>query len=101
VPELLALRKAETGAPFVIGPSFRLSFGQADAESRELAGRLLAKGIGKGTRVALLSTGRLDPAQKRRRTRRRGVLSGKARCRRRNLVHWSDVSRLQLKPPGR
>lgn len=54
VPELLTLRAPDADAPFVIGPGFRLTFGQADEESRVLAGRLLTRGVGKGSRVALL-----------------------------------------------
>jgi acyl-CoA synthetase (AMP-forming)/AMP-acid ligase II len=54
VPEALS-RCAHHGAdPFVIGTDFRLTFEEADVRSADLAGRLLAAGIGKGTRVALL-----------------------------------------------
>ena len=51
VPEALALRRDTPDHPFVVGPNFRLTFGEADARSAELAGRLLAAGVGKGTRV--------------------------------------------------
>jgi len=54
VPTVLRLRAGDASAPFLIGPDFRLSFEEADARSAELAGRLLASGIGKGTRVGLL-----------------------------------------------
>ena len=48
-------RRLENGAdPFLIGVDFRLSFAEANAQSTEMAGRLLASGIGKGTRVGLL-----------------------------------------------
>lgn len=54
VPALLRLRAGDASAPFLIGPDLRLSFKEADSRSSELAGRLLASGIGKGTRVGLL-----------------------------------------------
>jgi acyl-CoA synthetase (AMP-forming)/AMP-acid ligase II len=54
IPQLLTLRAPDAEAPFVVGVDFRLTFGEAEAQSRELAGRLLASGVGKGTRVALL-----------------------------------------------
>ena len=54
VPDAL-YRRADNGANlFVIGTDFRLTFAEADARSAELARRLLAAGIGKGTRVAVL-----------------------------------------------
>jgi acyl-CoA synthetase (AMP-forming)/AMP-acid ligase II len=40
--------------PFIVGPDFRMTFGEADERSSYLAGQLLAAGIGKGTRVGLL-----------------------------------------------
>ena len=40
--------------PFLIGQDFRLTYGEADARSHNLAGRLLAAGVGKGSRVGLL-----------------------------------------------
>jgi acyl-CoA synthetase (AMP-forming)/AMP-acid ligase II len=55
VPEALQGRALRGGDPFVIGTDFRLSFAEADARSAEVAGRLLAAGIGKGTRVGLLA----------------------------------------------
>jgi acyl-CoA synthetase (AMP-forming)/AMP-acid ligase II len=48
------VRTSHAAADFVIGPDFRLTFGEADERSLELAARLLAAGVGKGTRVALL-----------------------------------------------
>ena len=54
VPAALQRRLGRGSDPFVIGADFRLTFAEADAESAELAGRLLASGIGKGTRVGLL-----------------------------------------------
>jgi len=42
------------GDPFVVGIDSRLTFAEADVQSAELAGRLLASGIGKGARVGLL-----------------------------------------------
>lgn len=54
VPEALARRAHDGADPFIIGTDFGLTFGEAAARSAELAGRLLAAGIGKGTRVALL-----------------------------------------------
>jgi acyl-CoA synthetase (AMP-forming)/AMP-acid ligase II len=60
VPELLAARAEDGKNDFVIGREFRLSFGEADTQSAALAGRLLATGVGKGTRVGLLFPN--DPA---------------------------------------
>src|SRR5262245_24984277 len=40
--------------PFVVTPDRVLTFRDADARSRRLAGHLLRAGVGKGTRVALL-----------------------------------------------
>jgi acyl-CoA synthetase (AMP-forming)/AMP-acid ligase II len=54
VPELLAAREKDGKNDFLIGRELRLSFGEADAQSAALSGRLLASGIGKGTRVGLL-----------------------------------------------
>jgi acyl-CoA synthetase (AMP-forming)/AMP-acid ligase II len=54
VPDALSRRAHDGDAPFVIGTDFRLTFREADARSAELAARLLAAGIGKGTRVAVL-----------------------------------------------
>ena len=54
VPAALQRRLGNGADPFVIGVDFRLTFAEADSQSAELAGRLLASGIGKGTRVGLL-----------------------------------------------
>jgi acyl-CoA synthetase (AMP-forming)/AMP-acid ligase II len=54
VPEALTLREPTPHDPFVVGMDFNLTFGEADARSAELAGRLLAAGVGKGTRVGIL-----------------------------------------------
>jgi len=54
IPELLAARASEPDAAFIIGKDFRLTFGEADEQSMSLAGRLLAAGVGKGTRLGLL-----------------------------------------------
>jgi len=54
VPVALQRRLGDGDDPFIIGSDFRLTFAEADAESNELAGRLLASGIGKGTRVGIL-----------------------------------------------
>ena len=54
VPAALRLRVPNGADPFVIGAGFRLSFAEADTRSAELAGRLLACGIGKGARVGVL-----------------------------------------------
>jgi acyl-CoA synthetase (AMP-forming)/AMP-acid ligase II len=48
------LRRKAPSDPFIIGPDSRMTFGEAETKSAELAGRLLASGIGKGTRVGLL-----------------------------------------------
>jgi acyl-CoA synthetase (AMP-forming)/AMP-acid ligase II len=54
VPAALQRRLGNGADPFVVGVDFRLTFAEADSQSAELAGRLLASGIGKGTRVGLL-----------------------------------------------
>jgi acyl-CoA synthetase (AMP-forming)/AMP-acid ligase II len=54
IPAALAARAGTPDDDFVIGPQFRLTFGEADRQSFELATRLLASGVGKGTRLALL-----------------------------------------------
>jgi acyl-CoA synthetase (AMP-forming)/AMP-acid ligase II len=54
IPEALRARAGDRDDDFVIGTDFRLTFGAADQESLALAGRLLAMGIGKGTRLGLL-----------------------------------------------
>ena len=54
VPEALQQRLGNGDDPFVVGVDFRLTFAEADARSAELAGRLLASGVGKGSRIGLL-----------------------------------------------
>jgi acyl-CoA synthetase (AMP-forming)/AMP-acid ligase II len=54
VPAALQDRSTNRDDDFVIGTGFRLTFGEADERSLELAGRLLARGVGKGTRLGLL-----------------------------------------------
>lgn len=54
IPDLLVLRRERPDDPFLIGPEFRLTFGEADTRSCALAGRLLAAGVGKGSRIGLL-----------------------------------------------
>lgn len=54
IPDLLVLRQSRPDDPFLVGPEFRLTFGEADARSHALAGRLMAAGIGKGSRVGFL-----------------------------------------------
>jgi acyl-CoA synthetase (AMP-forming)/AMP-acid ligase II len=52
--EALQARRRTPDDDFVIGADFRLTYGEADAASAVLAGRLLAAGIGKGSRVGIL-----------------------------------------------
>jgi acyl-CoA synthetase (AMP-forming)/AMP-acid ligase II len=54
IPELLALRRAQPDGEFLVTDDERLSFAEADAQSRALADALLACGVGKGTRVGIL-----------------------------------------------
>src|ERR1700733_1255493 len=54
VPAALQRRLGNGTDPFIVGIDFRLTFAEADSESSELAGQLLANGIGKGTRVGIL-----------------------------------------------
>ncbi|MEY2434531.1 MAG: hypothetical protein QOC92_4256 [Acidimicrobiaceae bacterium] len=54
IPAALHARARDSSNDFLVGPDFRLSFGEADEQSLELAGRLLALGVGKGTRLGLL-----------------------------------------------
>jgi acyl-CoA synthetase (AMP-forming)/AMP-acid ligase II len=54
IPELLRARRAEPDGEFLITDDERLSFGEADTASMELAEALLASGVGKGTRVGIL-----------------------------------------------
>jgi acyl-CoA synthetase (AMP-forming)/AMP-acid ligase II len=54
IPELLALRRAQPDGEFLVTDDERLTFAEADAQSRALADALLAGGVGKGTRVGIL-----------------------------------------------
>src|SRR6201987_3079288 len=54
IPELLRIRRCEPDGEFLITDDERLTFGEADAASLELAEALLAAGVGKGTRVGIL-----------------------------------------------
>ena len=54
VPEALALRRQRPDDLFVVGPDFQLTFGESDVLSSKLASRLLAAGVGKGTRLGVL-----------------------------------------------
>jgi acyl-CoA synthetase (AMP-forming)/AMP-acid ligase II len=54
VGELLELRRAAPDEEFLITDAERLTFGEADSRSAELAGALLKAGVGKGTRVGVL-----------------------------------------------
>jgi acyl-CoA synthetase (AMP-forming)/AMP-acid ligase II len=54
VPELLSRRRALPDGEFLITDEERLSFAEADAQSKTLADALLASGVGKGTRVGIL-----------------------------------------------
>jgi acyl-CoA synthetase (AMP-forming)/AMP-acid ligase II len=54
IPALLTERAGRPDDLFVVGPDFRLTFGEADTRSAALAGKLMGAGIGKATRVGLL-----------------------------------------------
>jgi acyl-CoA synthetase (AMP-forming)/AMP-acid ligase II len=54
IPELLELRRGAQDGEFLVTDRERLTFGEAESRSRELAGALLAAGVGKGTRVGVL-----------------------------------------------
>jgi acyl-CoA synthetase (AMP-forming)/AMP-acid ligase II len=54
IPELLRIRRAEPEGEFLVTDNERLTFGEADTASMELADALLASGVGKGTRVGIL-----------------------------------------------
>ena len=54
IPELLRIRRGEPDGEFLITDDERLTFGEADTASMELADALLASGVGKGTRVGIL-----------------------------------------------
>jgi acyl-CoA synthetase (AMP-forming)/AMP-acid ligase II len=54
IPDLLDARSLTPDHDFIVGSDFRLTYGDADLRSRELAGQFLAEGVGKGTRVGIL-----------------------------------------------
>ncbi|BBZ47918.1 class I adenylate-forming enzyme family protein [Mycobacterium parmense] len=55
VPELLlSRRRTQPDAEFLVTDEERLTFAEADAQSRTLADALLASGVGKGSRVGIL-----------------------------------------------
>jgi acyl-CoA synthetase (AMP-forming)/AMP-acid ligase II len=54
VRELMELRRAAPDEEFLVTDTERLTFGEADSRSAELAGALLTAGVGKGTRVGVL-----------------------------------------------
>jgi acyl-CoA synthetase (AMP-forming)/AMP-acid ligase II len=55
IPELVRQAGQRHGASdYIVTPTRRLTFGQADLLSRRLAARMLRSGIGKGTRVGIL-----------------------------------------------
>ena len=61
VPALLADRVRASGQDtYVITPDGRLTYAQADASSADIARRLLAAGVGKGSRVGLFFPNGLD-----------------------------------------
>jgi acyl-CoA synthetase (AMP-forming)/AMP-acid ligase II len=54
IPQLLELRRAGPDSDFLVTDQERLTFAEAESRSQELAGALLASGVGKGTRVGVL-----------------------------------------------
>ncbi|NBP51660.1 MAG: long-chain fatty acid--CoA ligase, partial [Actinobacteria bacterium] len=60
VPQLLAANARRSDRPWVVTPDERLTYGDADARSAELARRFLAEGIGKNTRVAIVLANSAD-----------------------------------------
>ncbi len=54
VPDLLQARATRADDAVLIAPGSGMSFGEADRESARLAARLLAAGVGKGTRLGVL-----------------------------------------------
>ena len=61
VPALLAARVRASGQDtYVVTPTGRLTYAQADERSADIAGRLLAAGVGKGSRVGLFFPNELD-----------------------------------------
>jgi acyl-CoA synthetase (AMP-forming)/AMP-acid ligase II len=60
VPQLLSAREGEPDNPFVITADERLTYGEADRRSAELAVGLLDEGVGKETRVGVLYPNGVD-----------------------------------------
>jgi acyl-CoA synthetase (AMP-forming)/AMP-acid ligase II len=54
IPDLLRARAARADDAVLIAPASGMTFGEADRESARLAARLLAAGVGKGTRLGVL-----------------------------------------------
>ncbi len=54
IPDLLQARATQADDAVLIAPGSRMTFGEADRESARLAARLLAAGVGKGTRLGVL-----------------------------------------------
>jgi acyl-CoA synthetase (AMP-forming)/AMP-acid ligase II len=55
IDQLVRARAADHGAKdMIIDPSARISYSELDATTRELAGALIAAGVGKGSRVGLI-----------------------------------------------
>ena len=54
VPDLLQARATQADDAVLIAPGSGMTFGEADRESARLAARLLAAGVGKGTRLGVL-----------------------------------------------
>ncbi len=54
IPQALRARALRLDDPFIIEPEGRITFGEACHQSAALAGRLLAAGIGKGSRIGVL-----------------------------------------------
>ncbi len=58
VPELLAA--ADPSRDLAVGDAGRLTYGEADVRSAELAAGLMEAGVGKGSRVAVLHPNGID-----------------------------------------
>ncbi len=54
VPDLLQARATQADDAVLIAPGHAMTFGEADRKSARLAARLLATGVGKGTRLGVL-----------------------------------------------
>lgn len=60
VGQLLSARQSSSDDAFVITARERLTLGEADRQSAALAGALLRKGVGKGSRVGILYPNGVD-----------------------------------------